>query len=198
MKMSLKKTHPFIALELYAGRLLRLLLKKKKKETRERQQQETTRKNETDFKIDRRDGMGGTVGYTVSHGQWRHGRRSCLHYCVIPHTPHLSLSRLLLLSLFEQAKLCASTKSKQIPRLRIHPLATVSILWRRVDICQSRYLSHSIGHEHAALDFISVSKSALVLGHFCGRIHLTRNREDKRRILGKKKKMAKLRFHSRS
>ena len=31
MKMSLKKTHPFIALELYAGRLLRLLLKKKKK-----------------------------------------------------------------------------------------------------------------------------------------------------------------------
>ena len=69
MKMSLKKTHPFIALELYAGRLLRLLLKNKKKETRERQQQETTRKNETDFKIDRRDGMGGTVGYTVSHGQ---------------------------------------------------------------------------------------------------------------------------------
>jgi len=35
MKMSLKKTHPFIALELYAGRLLRLLLKKKKKKKQE-------------------------------------------------------------------------------------------------------------------------------------------------------------------
>lgn len=82
-----------------------------------------------------------SVGYTLFlHGQWRHCRRSCLHYCVMPSLPHLSLSLSFSLHRCGKAKLWLSQKVNKIP------LSTRSQLYQYTndDTCQSRYLSHSI------------------------------------------------------